>query len=324
MRLLVAALAALLVLNATMASMRRSLTQELAALESRHAERAKTAERTATEAGRERARKELIDRARDKGLPRHLGVGALRDLLIGAERGLAIDRISLEFRPAQASGSVSNGSQVSAALVGSFEGLFDYLDRIESLRLPLAPQELSFQRNATGALGLTIRWTALWSEARRAGHRRSHPRERVASPRAASASGGATLFFRGRPKAGASSRGNGRALRSRSYRACWACGRARCRSGGPACLDLASWSPGQSSRAMSVGASWPPCGTRERFISPRSATVWVNIGWNRSKLAGASSSSTPSLGSAWFSNCLKSEGSREECPRGVPFPANWP
>ncbi len=165
MRLLVAALAALLVLNATMASMRRSLTQELAALESRHTERARTAKRTATEAERERARRELIDRARDKGLPRHLGVGALRDLLIGAERGLAIDRLSLEFRPAQARGSASNGSQVSAALVGSFEGLFDYLDRIESLRLPLAPQELSFQRDVTGALGLTIRWTALWSEA---------------------------------------------------------------------------------------------------------------------------------------------------------------
>ncbi len=166
MRLLVAALAAVLVLNATMASMRRSLTQELAALESRHAERAKAAERTATEAEREGARRELIDRARDKGLPRHLGVGAIRDLLIGAERGLAIDRLSLEFRPARASGgSASRGSQVSAALVGSFEGLFDYLDRIESLRLPLAPQELSFQRDVSGALGLTIRWTALWSEA---------------------------------------------------------------------------------------------------------------------------------------------------------------
>ena len=139
MRLLVAALAALLVLNATMASMRRSLTQELAALESRHTERARTAKRTATEAERERARRELIDRARDKGLPRHLGVGALRDLLIGAERGLAIDRLSLEFRPAQARGSASNGSQVSAALVGSFEGLFDYLDPDRVLATPPGP-----------------------------------------------------------------------------------------------------------------------------------------------------------------------------------------
>ena len=164
MRLLVAALAALLLLNVTMASMRRSFTRELAVLESRHSERAKAAERTAKEMAREGVRRELIARARAKGLPRHLGLGAVRDLLIGAEQGLGINRLSLEFRPLQASGFPSNGSQVSATLGGSFEGLFDYLDRIESLRLPLAPQELSFQRDVIGALELTIRWTALWSE----------------------------------------------------------------------------------------------------------------------------------------------------------------
>ena len=164
MRLLVAALAALLLLNVTMASMRRSFTRELAVLESRHSERAKAAERTAKEMAREGVRRELIARARAKGLPRHLGLGAVRDLLIGAEHGLGINRLSLEFRPLQASGFPSNGSQVSATLGGSFEGLFDYLDRIESLRLPLAPQELSFQRDVIGALELTIRWTALWSE----------------------------------------------------------------------------------------------------------------------------------------------------------------
>ena len=164
MRLLVAALAALLVLNATMALMRRSFTRELAALESRHSERAKAAERTATEVAREGARSELIASARAKGLPRHLGLGAVRDLLIGAEQGLGISRLSLEFRPLQASGFPSNGSQVSATLGGSFGGLFNYLDRIESLRLPLAPQELSLQRDVTGALELRIRWTTLWSE----------------------------------------------------------------------------------------------------------------------------------------------------------------
>ena len=116
-----------------MASMRRSFTRELAVLESRHSERAKAAERTAKEMAREGVRRELIARARAKGLPRHLGLGAVRDLLIGAEHGLGINRLSLEFRPLQASGFPSNGSQVSATLGGSFEGLFDYLDRIRTL-----------------------------------------------------------------------------------------------------------------------------------------------------------------------------------------------
>lgn len=164
MRVSVAALVALLLLNGAVAAMRDRLAEEQEGLRERAAEQETASELGASEEKRHRALATLIERARVHGLPHRLGVGAIRDLLIDAQRGLSIDRLSLEFRPAEDTVAGQDGSQISAFLAGSFEGLFDYLARIESLKLPLTPRGLSLQQDsaAGGGLGLNIRWTALW------------------------------------------------------------------------------------------------------------------------------------------------------------------
>jgi hypothetical protein len=86
----------------------------------------------------------------------------LRDSLIAAERGLDVDRISLDFRPSTGQPAGFAGGAVSANLQGSFRALGEYLGRVEALPLPLAAEELSLRSGDGGRALLTIRWRALW------------------------------------------------------------------------------------------------------------------------------------------------------------------
>jgi hypothetical protein len=124
----------------------------------------------AAEAAREtqvrdgRAERLLLSASRSMGkVDRTLDIAELRDLLLDAERGLAIDRFSLEFHPAQDSPSQQGSGRVSASLGGAFAALFAYLARIEEARLPLSAEALSLRATERGAIVLTIEWTARWS-----------------------------------------------------------------------------------------------------------------------------------------------------------------
>jgi len=94
---------------------------------------------------------------------RGLDIAELRDLLLGAERALDIDRFSLEFRPAQDAPKGQESGRISANLGGSFDAVYDYLGRVEDLRLPLAPQSLSLRADDSGRILLAVEWNGLWS-----------------------------------------------------------------------------------------------------------------------------------------------------------------
>ncbi len=92
-----------------------------------------------------------------------LDIAELRDLLIGAERGLDVDRLSLDFRPAQDALKGKESGRVSANLEGSFDAVHTYLERVEGLRLPLAPEAFSLRADDSGRVLLAIEWNGLWS-----------------------------------------------------------------------------------------------------------------------------------------------------------------
>ncbi len=97
-----------------------------------------------------------------------LDIAELRDLLLGAERGLDIDRFSLDFRPGQDAPKGREGGRIGASLGGSFDALYRYLERIEELRLPLAPETLSMRPDPSGRILLAVEWNGLWSGEHRA------------------------------------------------------------------------------------------------------------------------------------------------------------
>ena len=108
-----------------------------------------------------RKRDELLERIR------HLPGGALdlsevRELLIASERGLDVDRISLDFRPESSLPEGRRGGAINATLVGSFDAVYEYLRRVEALRLPLSAGELSLRADPDGRVLLTVRYRALW------------------------------------------------------------------------------------------------------------------------------------------------------------------
>jgi hypothetical protein len=96
---------------------------------------------------------------------RELDIAELRDLLIGAEGGLDIDRLSLDFRPAQDAPKGREGGRVSANLGGSFDAVHAYLHRVEGLCLPLAPEAFSLRADDSDRLLLVIEWNGLWGPA---------------------------------------------------------------------------------------------------------------------------------------------------------------
>lgn len=117
----------------------------------------------------ERQRTLVLDRVRD--LPGgSLDLAEVRELLIGAERGLDVDRISLDFRPESNLPEGVLGGAINASLVGSFDAVYEYLERVEALRLPLTAGEMSLRAGAEGGVHLTVRYRALWELERSAGH----------------------------------------------------------------------------------------------------------------------------------------------------------
>ncbi len=165
MRGSILALALLLSLDGALYWGLRRLSSEKADLARRREELSQKleAERESSERGR---RVEDLLRGGSQSISRMdeaLDIAELRDLLLGAERGLDIGRISLDFRPAQDSPKGEEGGRVSASLGGSFDAAYDYLARVEDLHLPLAPEALSLRADDSGGILLTIEWNALWS-----------------------------------------------------------------------------------------------------------------------------------------------------------------
>jgi hypothetical protein len=143
-----------------LSSERSKLAAEREALAARaEAERAR-AERTLKIEALLRKGSRSMERA-----DRALDIAELRELLLRAERGLDIDRFSLDFRPAE---RMREGGRISASLGGSFEAICDYLGRVEGLRLPLRLDNLSLRIDDSGRIRLATEWSGLWGEADRA------------------------------------------------------------------------------------------------------------------------------------------------------------
>jgi len=165
MKVSILALALLLSLDGALYWSLRRLSSEKADLSLRREELVRRAG-ALRETG-ERGRKiEALLRAGSQSMERvdrALDIAELRDLLLGAERGLDIDRFSLDFRPAQDAPKGQEGGRISANLGGSFDAVYDYLGRVEDLRLPLAPEALSLSADDSGRILLAIEWNGLWS-----------------------------------------------------------------------------------------------------------------------------------------------------------------
>jgi hypothetical protein len=92
-----------------------------------------------------------------------LDIALLRDRLIGVERGLALDRLSLDFRPDTNPSAGAGRGKIQASLSGSFDALYEYLRRVEALRLPLRPDEIGLRPDSgSESVLLSVSWTAVW------------------------------------------------------------------------------------------------------------------------------------------------------------------
>ena len=165
MKASILALALLLSLDGALYFGLRRLSSEKADLALRRDELSRKAE--AQRESRARGRRiEALLRDGSKslaGLDGALDIAALRDLLSRAERSLDIDRFSLDFRPAQDAPRGEEGGRISANLGGSFDSVYEYLARVEELRLPLTPNAVTLRPEESGRILLTIEWNALWS-----------------------------------------------------------------------------------------------------------------------------------------------------------------
>ena len=151
---------ALLLANAGLVALRQSASSERAALVDVASSRLREADQARVSSERRHALDALIAKARTKTAdPRD--IGALRDVLVQAEQGLSIDRLSLEFRPEERLPTELGGSSVHASLRGRFEAIYDYLERLESMTLPLSPRTLAL-RGDPSSVTLTIQWAARW------------------------------------------------------------------------------------------------------------------------------------------------------------------
>ena len=88
-------------------------------------------------------------------------MGSFRNSLVASEKGLEIHRLSMDFRPEQHLSTGLGGSYITASLRGSFDAVFEYLTRVEALRLPLSPENLVL-RTDNSYVTLTISWSARW------------------------------------------------------------------------------------------------------------------------------------------------------------------
>lgn len=163
MRRIGLALVALAIVNASLVGLRRSASAERDRLVETAADLTERAEDARVSSERRRETDALVARARAYTEdPRD--IGALRDALVGAEKGLAIDRLSLEFRPEEKLPSELGGSRVVVSLRGRFDAAYDYLQRIEAMFIPLALDSLVLRGDAE-SVTLTVHWLARWARA---------------------------------------------------------------------------------------------------------------------------------------------------------------
>ncbi len=156
----VTVVALLLLANAGLVVLRRSASSQRAALVDAASTQLREADQARVSNERRRALDALIAKARSQTVdPRD--IGALRDVLVRAEQGLSIDRLSLEFRPQERLPAEFGGSSVHASLRGRFEAIYDYLERLELMFLPLSPGNLTLRGDPSGVT-LTIQWAARW------------------------------------------------------------------------------------------------------------------------------------------------------------------
>jgi hypothetical protein len=171
------ALAVIVVLDAALLLGLRRLDAERGELERRNAE-SQTLFESSRRAGEHRVQVEELLKSTIGAMPEPaLDIALLRDSLIAAERGLDVDRISLDFRPSASPAAGITGGGVSANLRGSFRALQEYLGRVEALHLPLVPEELSMRSEEGGRVLLTIRWRAVWGIERSLDPATLEPRE---------------------------------------------------------------------------------------------------------------------------------------------------
>ena len=150
----------LVILNAALVLLRESASTERAALVDAASTLLKEADQARLSSERRREIDALVAKARTytEG-PRD--IGALRDVLVEAEQGLSIDRLSLDFRPQEQLPSEFGGSRVHASLRGRFDAIYDYLQRIEAMFLPLSPENITLRGDAS-SVTLTVQWAARW------------------------------------------------------------------------------------------------------------------------------------------------------------------
>jgi hypothetical protein len=157
-------LLALVLLDGALYWTLRRLGNEKTGLESRREELSLRAEARRATGEQSREIENLLENA-SRSLGRSadtLDIAGLRDLLLNAEKGLDLDRFSLDFRPSQELTGGREGGRISANLGGSFEAIHHYLARVEELRLPLALETLSIRADELGRILLAIDWDGLW------------------------------------------------------------------------------------------------------------------------------------------------------------------
>jgi hypothetical protein len=156
-------LALLLLLNGLLLRGWRAAEAERAALLNQKEELLDESARRSTVRKQESQVEVLLDRASGKMTGERIDLAILRERLIGLERGLGLERFSLDFRPAQSLPAGTGGGRIQASFGGMFDGIYDYLARVEDSRLALVPEEMSLRSGTDGETLLTVRWNAFWS-----------------------------------------------------------------------------------------------------------------------------------------------------------------
>ncbi len=160
MRAMTIVVVGLVLVNAALVILRQSASSERAALVDASSTLSREADQARLSTERRRELDALVVKARSYTEdPRD--IGALRDVLVEAEHGLSIDRLSLDFRPEEHLPSEFGGSRVHASLRGRFEAIYDYLERIEAMFLPLSPENFMLRGDGS-SVTLTVQWAARW------------------------------------------------------------------------------------------------------------------------------------------------------------------
>lgn len=164
MRTIAVVVAALVLVNVVLFGLRRSASAERAGLVEETSVLSQRTDQARLSSEHRRAIDAVVAKARghasyETTTPRD--IGALRDVLVDAERGLSIDRMSLDFRPEERLPTGIGGARVHASLRGRFEAVYDYLERIEAMFLPLSLDGLTLRGDAA-SVTLTVQWAAHW------------------------------------------------------------------------------------------------------------------------------------------------------------------